>query len=286
VLLTAFLPANTPLPATITIPIPAGADVNAVARVTSEGELFADITFDDSTNGQLTLTTPDPRFRVEYYIPYTLEGSQRTFSYEWQADMVVGELQVSVHQPVASTDLSTVPESFSVTPRRDGLQYHNLSPQPISAGELFSVQVSYSRTISELSAELLQPAETAETTNSAAEVIEPAGQPATWQVILLASGGAALLAVGGWMLFGERLLAARRSPVKSRPAPRPARPKRAEIQAAGTTTPAPANAQTAQPVQFCHQCGQHAAPDDRFCRSCGTRLKVLDGPAGSTTVTE
>lgn len=266
VLLTGFLPADTPLPATITIPLPENADLNAVARITAEGSLFADITFDESVSGQVTLTTPDPRFRVEYYMPYALEEDTRSFTFEWETDVDVRELLVSVQEPVAADSMATEPAAFSVTPRQDGFQYHNLSPVEVPAGESFTLVVNYSRTISQLSAELVQPETAAETTTTGQPETTPETSP-NWPTIVLASGGVAVLAVGAWMLLGERLVAARRGSVKSRPAPVVPRPKKRE------SVRETAVEETPTFVQFCHHCGQKTAPDDRFCRSCGTRLK-------------
>jgi hypothetical protein len=271
ILLTGFLPANTPLPATITVPVPEDIDLNAVARITDEGDLFADITFDESVNGQVTLTTPDPRFRIEYYMPYNLDGNERTFTFDWQADVDVTELLVSVQQPVAAEDLTTDPAEFSVTTRQDGFQYHNLSPIEVPAGDSFSIQVSYSRAVTQLSAELLQPAVDIDTTtNSQPET--PTGTQLNLTTILLASGGVAVLAVGAWMIFGERLVAARRAPARSRSASVPTRPKAPQPEREQRQETADSPSPTF--VQFCHRCGQKSDPDDRFCRSCGTRLKT------------
>jgi hypothetical protein len=271
ILLTGFLPASTPLPATITVPVPEDIELNAVARITDEGDLFADITFDESVNGQVTLTTPDPRFRIEYYMPYNLDGNERTFTFDWQADVDVTELLVSVQQPVAAENLTTDPAEFSVTTRQDGFQYHNLSPIEVPAGDAFSLQVSYSRTVTQLSAELLQPAVDIDTTtNSQPEA--PTGTPLNWQTILLISVGVAILAVGAWMIFGERLVAARQVPNKARSMPVPTRPKARQAEREQRQETADSAPPTL--VQFCHRCGQKSDPDDHFCRSCGTRLKT------------
>lgn len=264
VLLTGLLPADATLPATITIPIPENADLNAVARITDEGNLFDDITFDDSVSGQVTLTTPDPRFRVEYYFPYDLEEEERSFQFEWQADVAVNELRVSVQEPVDTINLTTEPAAFSVTPRQDGFQYHNLSPETLSAGDSFSLQVTYSRSSSELSAGRVQPAvTTGNSTNNQSQT--SANSDINWPTIVLASVGAAILAVGAWMLFGERLRTGRKAP--TRPKPVRNRPSVSEPETAVAD-------ETTTYVQFCHHCGQKSDPSDRFCRSCGTRLKT------------
>jgi hypothetical protein len=275
VLLTGILPADAALPATVTLPLPEDADLTAVARIGADDNLFADITFNESVPGEVTLTTPDPRFRIEYYMPYDLAGEERTFTFEWQADLTVTQLLVSIQQPVATAEMTTDPAVFSVTPRQDGFQYHNFSPQEIAAGERLSLDVSYSRSVSQLSAELLQPETTAETTTSNQPSETAPGTSLNWPMILLASGGVAVLAVGAWMMFGERIRSARQngertpiarkaSPAKPRPTPAPA-PK-VEMETSEPQTPTFA--------QFCHQCGQKSDPNDRFCRSCGTRLKT------------
>ncbi|MFZ0546716.1 MAG: zinc-ribbon domain-containing protein [Candidatus Promineifilaceae bacterium] len=272
VLLTGFLSADTPLPATITIPLPEDADLNAVARITETGDLIADITYNETGDGQVTLTTPESRFRIEYYIPYTSDGDERDFGFQWQANIPVTELLVSVQQPVATSELTTDPDAFSVTTRQDGLQYHNLDGVEVPAGESFSMSVSYTRSVDQLSSELLQPSDTAETTTSSQSQTPSAGG-LNWQTIVLASGGVALLAVGMWAAFGERFLASRRASAKSRPTPVVSRPKKSKPRVE-TTKPRPTSpASSPSSVQFCHHCGQNIAPNDRFCKSCGTKLK-------------
>ena len=69
VLLTGVLPPGTAMPAAVSIPIPADADINAVARISDTSEMIDDVTYntDAGENDQqhLTFTTPDLRFRVE-----------------------------------------------------------------------------------------------------------------------------------------------------------------------------------------------------------------------------
>ena len=81
VLLTGALPSDAPLPATVTLPIPEDAEINAVARMDNLGGLFTDIDFDDTQPGQITLNLTEPVFRIEYYIPYRSDGEQRDYSF-------------------------------------------------------------------------------------------------------------------------------------------------------------------------------------------------------------
>ncbi len=136
VLLTGRLTAATPLPATVTLPLPSEATLNAVARLTPQGTLMADIAYELSATGDsLTLTTPDNGFRIEYYVPYGGEGLERAYQFNWQAPVAVTNLLVTVQQPAVATNLLTTPVPASVTTASNGLRMHNLRAQPLGPGE-------------------------------------------------------------------------------------------------------------------------------------------------------
>jgi hypothetical protein len=64
VLLTGTLPGDTRLPASVTLPLPEVARLNAVARIDSkDGKMKDDIFSSSDPPGALTFTTPDLRFR-------------------------------------------------------------------------------------------------------------------------------------------------------------------------------------------------------------------------------
>ena len=70
VLLTGTLPSSTSFPASVTIPVPEDANVNAVAHIDdATGNMLTDVEADDTVPGQISLTTPSARFRIEYYVP-------------------------------------------------------------------------------------------------------------------------------------------------------------------------------------------------------------------------
>ncbi|HSM58964.1 MAG TPA: hypothetical protein VK879_22605, partial [Candidatus Sulfomarinibacteraceae bacterium] len=142
VLLTGALPADAPRPATVAVPLPAQATVNAVARISVENQMIDDIEY--SVEGDsLSLVTPDARFRVEYYVPYEGDGLQRRFSFRWQSPLRVAEMDVSVQQPRAATALTIQPEPDSVIEGSDALQYHNLPIREVPAGEPYIVEAQY-----------------------------------------------------------------------------------------------------------------------------------------------
>ncbi len=66
VLLTGTLPDNTRFPATVTLPFPNTARLNAVARIDSSDGIMKDDISSSTAPGEFTFITPDLRFRLEY----------------------------------------------------------------------------------------------------------------------------------------------------------------------------------------------------------------------------
>jgi len=76
VLLTGTLSADTKLPATVIFPVPATAQLNAVARIDSSDGVMKDDILSGPAPGGFRFTTPDLRFRVEYYLPYVVNNNR------------------------------------------------------------------------------------------------------------------------------------------------------------------------------------------------------------------
>jgi hypothetical protein len=284
VLMTGTLAAATPLPATVTIPLPPGATIHAVARPTADNRLVSDVVFTTGDDA-LTLTLTDPRFHVEYYAPMQTDGDQRRYDFRWQNDLAVAQLSPVVQQPLAAEGFSVVPEPVNVSSDRgDGLLYHSLPSQAVAAGEPFDITVSYTSTTGALSA----PALAVQPPPGAGDAAQPAATAGSgglfdgfnplWLLVIF--GVAAL--VGLAFYFGRQQATAPagrpRKPAPSRPpktaAKPPVAPTPPAAQApAATPPPAPPPA-AATGKRFCHQCGEPAEPGDRFCRNCGTQLKA------------
>ena len=249
VLFTGSVAADVPLPAAVLLPLPEIATVNAVARISDDNEMIDDIEF-ETLDGALTLTTPDRRFRVEYYLPYEADGLQREFAFNWSGGPAVAQIDVSVQQPRAATSISVQPEPDSVIVGSDGLQYHNLPVRELQAGESYVVEVSYILSAEQLTASASGAPATGIVDGEASAASAEITPETNWPVIMAVIGGTLLLLAVGWQLFSARLTM-RRAPRK----PRPTRSTRGGG------------------VRFCHQCGAKAQAGDRFCRECGTELK-------------
>lgn len=273
VLLTAELPADATLPATLTIPVPAGADIHAVASFNEAGALMSDVDY-SVNNGQMTLTTPANRFRVEYYTPYEADGNDYSYVYNWMSDFDVDQITVVVQQPLAAVDFRIdPPASGTAAERGDSLTYHTLPPRSVAAGEPFTVTVNYTVEAPVLSA----PTTSGTTGVSDATTAPPVAAAGNFNPLWLLAGAGALALIGGaWYMGRQQGQAAGRTrkPQPTRPAKAKSEPKTKKAAAPPAKSAASAKPVTpAEPARFCHNCGQRAHPDDTFCRSCGAELK-------------
>jgi hypothetical protein len=260
VLLTGTLPEDTNYPAMVVVPIPENATVNAIARVDESGSMFSDLEVDDSVPGQLTITTMDPTFRVEYYVPYSAEGNQRNYTFEWQSNLTVNELVATVQQPSLANEINLSPEAIQVNNRPDGLLYHTLPVREVPAGEMYSLEMSYNLLRPQLSAELLGGQQPAGPSNITGNM---GGQESgfNWQIALAAAAFGLAIAAGVWLLLGYRR--SRRRVSK----PRPVRRSRVKRTASSI------NQGSTKRANFCYECGQRLTKGDKFCRNCGTAVK-------------
>jgi hypothetical protein len=257
VLLTGTLPPTVALPAVVTIPLPADADLHVVARISQENNMVDDIAYEVGENG-VTFTTPDARFRVEYYMPYTVEGSQRTFTYTWLASESVIQLELAVQEPLAATNMVTDPEAATVmVDSRDGLTYHILPVQPVPAAIPYVTTITY--TMSEPTLTVNQAAPIVAAPATVPATIETAVSPTNWPLILGILGGGLILLALVWQL------ATKQAQKKITPSPysKSARPQTASPKVSATK------------ARFCHQCGEPLVEGDNFCRKCGTAVKKL-----------
>ncbi len=246
VLITGTLPADTKLPASVTLPFPETAQLNAVARIDSTDGIMKDDISSSLSHGELTFITPDLRFRVEYYLLYTVNNNQRTFNFNWLADLSVNELQLRVQQPTSASSLSTEPAPVNVFGGEDGFTYHAFPSQAVPAGKSISVQVDYTMTMAKLSAESLTP--------SSERVQEPK-LPSTlktaagvnWPIVAVV-----VICIIIVIVFVRKITTGRAGP--DRPITSHEKSKKRSR------------------ANFCSNCGSPKDKDDRFCRKCGTAL--------------
>lgn len=247
VMLTGTLPQDTPLPAAVTLPLPDGAQVNAVARIDRvDGSMKDDIFVSTDPPGSLTFITPDIGFRVEYYLPYSVNQNQRSFDYTWSTDIRVDNFQLRVQRPLSASSLNTTPASANVIRSADGFDYHTFPRQAVAAGQPFSLQVDYIMTGAQLSVASLPSPNTGS---------QAAASPATSTNGYGFNWGLAAIVGGGLLIFGALVwqIVLRRPAVQNR--------KSVDSGAAGRSQ-----------VKYCRHCGEPTDKSDRFCSACGSKL--------------
>lgn len=255
VLLTGFLPPETSYPATLTIPLPENTDVNAVAYITEENAMTDKGVEYEIVGNELILTSSDPGFRVEFYIPYSADGLDREFSYTWQnMNTAVNDLRILVQEPLAASELSTIPNTATATPGNDGLTYHTILAQAVAAGEPFTVNVAYTMSSEELTANLLNNQTSVTASDSAPPPTTSTPEASTssnlnWPLILAGFGFFLIVIAGIWQIATKRANG------------KPAKPQQKRQTARSTK------------ANFCRQCGTKLQPSDKFCRDCGTAVK-------------
>jgi hypothetical protein len=203
IMLTGTLPKASPLPARVTLPLPASAQVNAVARIDSRDGVMRDDILSSPSLDALTLITPDPAFRVEYYLPYTEKEKRRIFDFHWQAGLSVAKFRLKVQQPAAATSFRTNPTTFDIVRDENGLNYHSFPVQSVPAGQPYRLQLSYEMDPPRLSVQALPPPQPAPA---------PAAPPSRtaidrgtpWPLVVVFAGVVLVVLAVIWMVASRR----------------------------------------------------------------------------------
>ncbi|UCD78222.1 MAG: zinc ribbon domain-containing protein, partial [Desulfobacterales bacterium] len=244
VLLTGTLPGDTPLPATVSLPLPEAAQLNAVARIDgNDGNMIDDILWSTDSPNTLTFSTPDLRFRVEYYLPYTVKENQRSFDYTWLAAIGVNNFQLRVQRPISASTLNTEPAAANVAKSWDGFDYHTFPARAVPAGQLFSLHVDYQMAGAQLSVANM-PRPNTGVQAPASPAAPSTGSDRNWALAAMVAGGLIVCGALIWQIASRRRSPDIREPNDSRVEKRSG-------------------------ARFCSNCGEPVDEDDRFCRGCG-----------------
>jgi len=238
------------LPATIDIPIPNEANITAVAFGPDDNLLLANYQNKpaESPNWQIVSIFVSDRasYRVEYYLPLKREGNKRTFNFQWTGPYSVDDFNIDVRVPQDSTDLKTTP-AIPFVQEQPFLSGGSMT-NGLQEGQTYELRITYFR---ESENTITTPA------SSQVEPLEPVDENTDGRAtlnnlpIILGSFGAVLILIAlTFYLRGRSIV-----PQTSKPR------KRSRPQEAGTQT-------------YCHECGTRAHEGDRFCRTCGSKLRA------------
>ena len=256
------LSADTPLPAQLKIRIPTAVGEPYALAVGPSLEQVGDTLYNRTVMGEwaeISFAATMPAVQLEYYDPGLEKlGSERSFEFRWPGDYPVTTMVVEVQQPVGATDMRIMPRLGSGEARADGMVYYTSQVGSLDASQSFSINLEYQKATDELSVTRLpvQPSQPL--------TPETSGRVQVEKILPWALGILGLVMLGGggfWYWQTSRQEDQARSKSRSR--------GRRRIQ----PPPLPEEDESSQLSVYCHQCGKRAAAGDRFCRSCGTRLR-------------
>ena len=250
----------------IRLPIPAEAELNAVATADSTGRLLKNEWSEEKTadGGRLLVMTPEnPIFRVEYYTPLSVDGDKRTLKFALPAGYLnAAQALIETLLPPDSQDISLTPPADPSGPSEDEAHIFRRTLEGVEdraiVQEVTYVNPRGAFTMSESTAstgEAQQPE-----TPPPAETAPPQETKSSLTIWIILLGVVALLLIAGGVV--GLWLTRKREPEEPLPAPRSREGKRKTKSL--SMQPAAGNLD-----RFCRQCGEEFGPDDRFCRYCG-----------------
>lgn len=249
---------QTTLPVEMSLGIPDTTSVNAVATRQPDGSLL-NLPYTEQDNGgstQLVFQATTPEIQVEYYDSALVrDGDQRSYEYRWPGDYAANSFVIEVQQPLDASEMRISPSLGSGVPGSDGLTYFSSEVGPLSQGQTFTISIDYTKPTDSLSAGSVSVAPSV-----------PLDESATgrdWSSFLpyVLGGLGVLLLVGGGYWYWRS---------GQEEAPKPKR-KRGARRAAEERVE---NLSASSDHVYCHQCGKRATDGDRFCRACGTKLRL------------
>jgi len=240
---------NTSLPAQISFRLPKEANVTAVAF--DQGGNLVNGKFDPPTRGgdwQVLKITVDAvtAYHFEYYQPIIINGNTREFTYRLPIEYAIESFNVKVQEPVDVTSISSDPTLEKT--QDNGVNLYISKPVSLAAGGEFSLKLQYQKTTNALTVPST-PVQTAPIDESASGRISLTGY-----LPYILGGLGIVLIVGGLLYY---FLSGRERGQKRR-----------------RRTRANSEPESVSSVVHCHQCGSRAHPNDRFCRICGSRLRL------------
>lgn len=253
------LPAQVSLPVSMSLRIPAAVGTpNALASKQPDGALVT-VPYTQEADGdwsRLVFQATTSQVQVEYYDPGLQKSAdQRHYEYTWPGDYAVDAFIIEVQQPTGATEMQVKPGTVSARQGDDNLKYYRMNVGALPSGQQFQITVDYKKSTDELSASSV-PVEPSGPLNDPNSGIASMTSVLPWFL----GGVGLLLIVGGgvWYWRSGRQQASPQRELHRRNKP---------VESLATDSTEASNI-------YCHQCGKRAAPGDRFCRTCGTELRI------------
>jgi hypothetical protein len=250
-----LLSENSALPAQFNVRIPVDADLHTVAvGATSEAVSDKDIDCDSNKNCTMkedgdwlviSINATGPAIQLEYYDNgLKKDGTQRSYSYRWLSDYNVANFGVLFQQPF---DADQFKSSLSLQDdgiHPDKMQYYFTNVGAVPAGKTFTFDLSYQKPTDDLSVSHLQIESVNVDENTP-------GRVSLNNYLPYMIGGLGVIMILGGLLYYRR---------SGRAVSKKSRRRHTENEGAESGV-------------YCAQCGTRARGGDRFCRTCGSRLR-------------
>ena len=248
---------STSLPADVTLRFPKNANLIGVA-FNNAGELI-NAEFDgpkDHGDWQIVILkvrSYDPH-RIEYYQHIRRDQNKRKFSFQWAGDYSVQQFNLTALVPLDSTEIITSPVLASTSTTSNGLLLAtSASSTKLKMGQTYNFQIEYIRE----SEAVTNPTAAANVQPAAPVSSDTPGRVTINKLPWIISGfGLGLIAVIFLLFSYWRSMQSSGASNGSRKHRR----QRAE--------------EAASSQIYCHKCGSRAHTGDKFCRTCGNKLRA------------
>jgi len=159
----AWLPPDAVLPTTVALPMPSSVGTpSAVAKRPLAGGLLLTpytVESDGGIDGKgwqwAYVQTDAPEIRLEYYADLEIDGTSRSFSFEWPGGPAINSIAYEVMQPIGASGLSISPSSGRPELSADGLYYQREEIGSVPEGGQFFINLEYTKSTTGLTATAL-----------------------------------------------------------------------------------------------------------------------------------
>jgi hypothetical protein len=180
-----------------------------------------------------------------------MDGNQRQYKHQWFGDYYVKAFTVTILLPADSTKLVTSPVLENTATSSDGsLISGSVTKNDLKTMNSFQFELEYERTSTTLAKR--DPAA------SQIEPVESVNEDTPGRVSI--ANLPWIIGGFGLALIGIALFSYWRSTQSTESQPRKRRPHKTE--------------EEEEEQAYCHECGTRAHAGDRFCRTCGSRMRV------------
>lgn len=180
-------------------------------------------------------------FHIEFYEPLATGKPERVYEYVWPGDFAADRLSVILQEPAGALFVTAQPALDATSTGQNGMRYRSSELGALKAGQRLPIKISYSKTDSRTSEQILKPKTPEVSPAPASGAAVAAGKSPRWWALVFAI--AAALVIAAWAAYLWWRLRGKAS------APQP-------------------NAEG-----FCPKCGAKTMSGDRFCAKCGATLR-------------